>query len=111
MRFFAREEKKKMEDWLSVNTYGENLHVTQGVLEGNINMVVSSIEMADACRELMYKYKDKIQKYAVTYSGWPFINVQLEFKGDNCREDEYKLINEWDSYFGDNYEWIKRKVV
>ena len=67
MRFFAREEKKKMEDWLSVNTYGENLHVTQGVLDGSINMVVSSIEMADACRELMYKYKDKIQKYAVTY--------------------------------------------
>jgi hypothetical protein len=107
VRFNAILGKVSAEVWLKDHTNAENLYETRGKLDGSINMVVSSDKMLNACCELMSKYLDKIKKYAVTYSGMPFINVELEF---HSREDELKLIDEWDSYFDDELRFIKKVV-
>ena len=109
LRFNPVQERDRMNSWLSVNANkAENLYVTHGALNGTINMVVTSDEMGEACRELMNQFKNDIVKYAITYSGFIFINVELELK---TREQENKLIDIWDSYFNKNSEWIKKKVV
>ncbi len=108
-RFNPLLEQDRMNKWLGVNAAkAENLYVTNGELKGTINMVVTSDEMGEACRELMNKFKDKIVKYAITYSGFIFINVELQLENV---EQENELIDIWDSYFNKNSEWIKKKVV
>jgi hypothetical protein len=110
MFFLGKLQKEKMENWLSSHTSGENLYVTNGTLNGSINMVITSNEMADVCRDLMYEYRHEIIKFAVTFSGWaPFINVELEFKN---KENEISLIKAWDKNFNSKLEFVhKRKVV
>lgn len=94
-RFFGIKEKENMNDWFSKNTTAENLYVTQGNLNGTINMVVHRKDLAADCRKLLDKYKNSIIKYAVTCTNigiLSWINVEIECENNKI---ESQIIDDW----------------